>query len=119
MRKTGDTGPDNDIRTGAAVKCRQWRILSENGLIPSTNKLQDQIKKDGDFGRLKQVDQTLQTDVIREPQLDSDSNDPRFLQNETKGKSFFLFNKIIFIGVQFTNIQNDTQCSSRQATGKS
>lgn len=22
MRKTGDTGPDNDIRTGAAVKCR-------------------------------------------------------------------------------------------------
>ena len=28
----------------------------------------------------------------------------------------FFFNKIIFIGVQFTNIQNNTQCSSHQVS---
>lgn len=53
MRHTGDTGTDNDMRTGAAAKFSEWRILQENGLVPSINTLKVQIKTERDSGRLK------------------------------------------------------------------
>ena len=39
MRHTGDTGIDNDMRKGTTVKLGEWRILQENGLVPSISKL--------------------------------------------------------------------------------
>ena len=62
------------------------------------------------------MEESSEKDFIKFFYYYSDFSDMETREQRVTCPGSFFFNKLIFIGVQFTNIQNNTQCSSRQVS---